>query len=93
MGREKPITSIALLPLCRPSNTGPFLLRCHFVAVVLPRFTIVLTNEIRVKKMGEPEVRHGSRTFFLRYMCLVGYSPATTSVLPKEQRGGGFYNG
>ena len=58
MGREKPITNIALLPLCRPSNTGPFLLRCHFVAVVLPRFTIVLTNEIRVKKMGEREVRH-----------------------------------
>src|SRR5262249_40521439 len=53
MGREKPITSIALLPLCRPSNTGPFLLRCHFVAVVLPRFTIVLTNEIRAKKTGE----------------------------------------
>src|SRR5262245_34978109 len=53
MGREKPITSIALLPLRRPSNTGPFLLRCHFVAVVLPRFTIVLTNEIRAKKTGE----------------------------------------
>src|SRR5262249_15044703 len=53
MGREKPITSIALLPLCRPSNPGQFLLRCHFVAVVLPRLTIVLTNEIRAKKTGE----------------------------------------
>jgi len=58
MGREVPITSIALLPLCYPSNTGPFLLRGRFVASVPPRFTNFLIGEIRATKTGELEVRH-----------------------------------
>ena len=49
MSEGKPITTIALLPLCYPSNTSPFLLRGHFVAPVQPRFTNFLASEIRAK--------------------------------------------
>jgi hypothetical protein len=49
MSEGKPITTIALLPLCYPSNTGQFLLPSHFVAPVPPRFTNFLASEIRAK--------------------------------------------
>jgi len=40
------------------------LLWCHFVAVVLPRFTIVLTNEIRAKT-GERKSGTAAGLYFL----------------------------
>ena len=52
-GEGKPITPIALLPLCRPSNTPPFCVAGHFVAPVRPCFTISLGGEIRATKTGE----------------------------------------
>jgi hypothetical protein len=61
MGREKPITSIALLPLCRRSNTGPFLLQGHFVAPVPPRFTNFLASEIRATTFDGGTVRTEGR--------------------------------
>jgi hypothetical protein len=75
MGREKPITSIALLPLC-PSNTGQFLLLAHFVAPVLPRFTNFLASEIRAKTFDDGGNGRGkkpgivSRAFFLMLKTL-----------------------
>ena len=92
MGREKPITSMALLPLCRPSNTGPFLLRCRFVAVVLPRFTIVLTNEIRAKKTGERKSGTAAGLFFASNVSPVTASLATL-MLNAISRGGRFIHG
>ena len=53
MGREYPSQPIALLPLCRAGNTGPFLLLSRFVAPVPPRFTNFLTSEIRAKTFDD----------------------------------------
>jgi hypothetical protein len=64
MGEGKPITTIALLPLCYPSNTGPFLLWGRFVASVPPRFTNLLASEIRATKTGELEVRQSAGLSF-----------------------------
>src|SRR5262249_40679889 len=60
-GEGKPITSIALLPLCYPSNTGPFLPRGHFVAPVRPPFTNFLVSEIRAKTFDGGIVRTEGR--------------------------------
>ena len=46
----------------------------HFAAAVPPRFAISLVIEIRAKKTGELEVRHGGRTFFASNV-----SPVTAS--------------
>jgi hypothetical protein len=67
MSEGKPITKIALLPLCYESNTGQFLLPGHFVAPIPPRFTNFLGSEIRAKVFdggivrteGRPGVRAG----------------------------------
>src|SRR5262249_7159119 len=61
MGEGRPITTIALLPLCYPSNTTPFLLRGHFVAPVPPRFTNFLASEIRAKTFDGGIVRTEGR--------------------------------
>jgi len=45
-----------------------------FAAAVPPRFAISLVIEIRAKKTGELEVRHGGRTFFASNV-----SPVTAS--------------
>jgi hypothetical protein len=66
MGREKPITSLALHFLCLSSNTSVVCTSRHFLAPVLPLLASSLANEIRAKIMGERncrKVRHGGRTF------------------------------
>ena len=65
MGRETHHT-YWLHHLCHFSNTIDFRDYRHFVAAILPRFTIFLMIEIRAKvKTGEPKVRQCGRTFFL----------------------------
>jgi hypothetical protein len=61
MSEGKPITTIALLPLCYESNTGQFLLPGHFVAPVPPRFINFLGSEIRAKVFDGGIVRTEGR--------------------------------
>ena len=64
-GRGKAHHNDCSTPAVLSEQHRPNLLRGHFVAPVPPRFTNFLASEIRVKKTGELEVRHGGRTFFL----------------------------
>jgi len=61
MSEGKPITTMALLRLCYPSNTGQFLLPDHFVAPVPPRFINFLASEIRAKVFDGGIVRTEGR--------------------------------
>ena len=58
MGREHPSQPLLYSGCVVRATPGPILASCHFVAPVLPRFVTSLVAEIRVKKMGEREVRH-----------------------------------
>src|SRR5262249_39161837 len=78
MGEGRPITTIAPLPLCYPSNTGPFLLRGHFVVPVPPPFTNFLVSEIRAKTFDGGIVRTGGR----RPAVMPGFLFATFLIGP-----------
>jgi hypothetical protein len=60
----KPITRTVLNLLCLLSNTKGFWSECHFIAAVLPPFTIFLVIEIRAKvKTGERKASARCRGF------------------------------
>ena len=59
--------------------------------MVLPRFTIVLMNEIRVKKTGER--KSGTAAGLFCEQCVAGHSQQARFDAKRDSRGGRFIHG